>query len=145
KSDWQILISDDATNTSNEEAYELDIYSNAILLQANSHAGLFYGVQSLLQLLPANEPAQYLPLLSISDSPEFAWRGMHLDVARHFFEIDFIKKYLDMMAMYKMNRFHWHLTEDQGWRIEIKKYPLLTEKGAWRDETLIGHYSDQPH
>ncbi|MGE0931735.1 family 20 glycosylhydrolase [Peijinzhouia sedimentorum] len=145
KSDWQILISDDATDTSNEEAYELDIYSNALLLQANSHAGLFYGVQSLLQLLPANEPAQYLPLLSISDSPAFSWRGMHLDVARHFFEIDFIKKYLDMMAMYKMNRFHWHLTEDQGWRIEIKKYPLLTEKGAWRDETLIGHYSDQPH
>ena len=145
KADWQILISDSAIGSSNEEEYKLDIYSNAILLQANSHAGLFYGVQSLLQLLPANKPTQYLPLLSITDSPAFVWRGMHLDVARHFFPIDFIKKYLDMMAMYKMNRFHWHLTEDQGWRIEIKKYPLLTEKGAWRDETLIGHYSDQPH
>ena len=145
KSDWQILIADDENATNSKEAYELNIYSNAILLKANSHAGLFYGVQSLLQLLPANEFAQYLPLLSITDSPAFTWRGMHLDVARHFFPVDFIKKYLDMMAMYKMNRFHWHLTEDQGWRIEIKKYPLLTEKGAWRDETLIGHYSDQPH
>ncbi len=140
--DWKIMISEESAN---KEGYQLDINADGVTLKADSHAGLFYGVQSALQLLPVNKPAQHLPLLSISDSPAFSWRGMHLDVARHFFPIEFIKKYLDMMAMYKMNRFHWHLTEDQGWRIEIKKYPLLTEKGAWREETLIGHYTDQPH
>ncbi len=83
--------------------------------------------------------------LEITDAPQFKYRGMHLDVGRHFFPVDFIKKYIDMMSMLKMNTFHWHLTEDQGWRIEIKKYPKLQEIAAYRNETLIGHYSDQPH
>ena len=81
-----------------------------------------------------------IPAVEITDYPRFEYRGMHLDVARHFFPVEFVKKYIDLLAMHKMNRFHWHLTEDQGWRIEIKKYPKLTEIGAWRDSTLIGNY-----
>jgi hexosaminidase len=84
-----------------------------------------------------------IPALTIHDYPKFAWRGMHLDVSRHFFEVDFVKKYIDLLAMYKFNTFHWHLTDDQGWRIEIKKYPKLTEVGAWRSGSMIGHYIDQ--
>ncbi len=85
-----------------------------------------------------------VPAVEIIDSPRFSWRGMHLDVGRHFFPISFVKRYIDLLAMHKMNRFHWHLTEDQGWRIEIKKYPKLTQIGAWRSESLVGHYTDEP-
>src|SRR5699024_4171027 len=81
-----------------------------------------------------------IPVVEITDYPRFEYRGLHLDVGRHFFGVDFIKNYIDLLAMHKMNRFHWHLTEDQGWRIEIKQYPKLTEVGAWRDSTLVGHY-----
>jgi hexosaminidase len=81
----------------------------------------------------------------ISDQPQFKWRGMHLDVCRHFFPVEFVKKMIDMAARLKLNTFHWHLTEDQGWRIEIKKYPKLTETGAWRKETLIGHAIGASH
>ena len=81
----------------------------------------------------------------IKDQPEFKYRGMHLDVGRHLYSVDFIKKYIDMMARLKMNTFHWHLTEDQGWRIEIKKYPKLQEIAAFRETTLVGHYNDVPH
>lgn len=81
-----------------------------------------------------------IPAVTIEDSPEFGYRGMHLDVARHFFPVSFVKKYIDILAMHKMNTFHWHLTEDQGWRIEIKKYPRLTEIGAYRNGTIVGHY-----
>jgi hexosaminidase len=86
-----------------------------------------------------------LPGVEITDRPRFTWRGMHLDVARHFMPLDFVKKYIDNMAMHKLNTFHWHLTDDQGWRIEIKQYPKLTEVGAWRKESLIGHVKDKPH
>ncbi len=118
---------------------------------ANSSAGLFYGVQTIFQLLPPElfgsishpEMKWSIPAVSIFDVPRFRWRGMHLDVCRHFFPKDFIKKYIDDIAMYKMNTFHWHLTDDQGWRIEIKKYPLLTTIGAWRKGSMIGPYSDQ--
>jgi len=85
-----------------------------------------------------------VPQVFIKDAPEFKYRGMHLDVGRHFFPKEFIKEYIANMAMLKMNYFHWHLTEDQGWRIEIKQYPKLTEKGGYRDETLIGHFNDSP-
>ncbi|GAB3821660.1 family 20 glycosylhydrolase [Pontibacter rugosus] len=85
-----------------------------------------------------------LPAVSITDKPRYEWRGMHLDVVRHFFPVEFVKQYIDYLAMHKLNTFHWHLTDDQGWRIEIKKYPKLTEVGAWRDSTLIGHYWDLP-
>lgn len=134
-----------------KEAYSLKVSEHGIFIQANSTAGLFYGVQTLRQLLPTqieltdpslipNNIEWKIPQLVIKDHPRFDYRGMHLDVARHFFPVDFVKKYIDLLAMYKFNTFHWHLTEDQGWRIEIKKYPKLTEIGAWRDSTLVENY-----
>ncbi|MCF8262839.1 MAG: family 20 glycosylhydrolase, partial [Melioribacteraceae bacterium] len=126
----------------NAEDYSLTV-NEGITIKAKSSIGLFYGVQSLLQLLPSeiygNEKIEdeiILPKVTIIDGPRFNYRGMHLDVCRHFFPVDFVKKYIDFLAMHKMNKFHWHLTEDQGWRIEIKKYPKLTEVGAYRNETM---------
>lgn len=135
------------------EAYTLEIRENKVHLSSGSHAGLFYGIQTLRQLLPEEvehtDPSLTpqnirwtLPASTITDYPRFNYRGMHLDVARHFFDVEFVKHYIDLLAMHKMNRFHWHLTEDQGWRIEIKKYPKLTEIGAYRDSTLIGRSLD---
>lgn len=131
----------------NEEGYKLSINKNKIQIEAKTPKGAFYAVQSLIQLLPVKTDKKEIAIqcLEIEDAPRFSYRGMHLDVARHFFSVAFIKKYINLMAMLKMNTFHWHLTEDQGWRIEIKKYPKLQEIAAFRDETLIGHYSDQPH
>lgn len=114
-----------------EEGYELSITTDAIRLSANRPAGLFYGVQTLRQLLPAHPTATVsLPAVSIRDIPRFAWRGAMLDVVRHFFGIEDIKRYIDLIAHYKMNRLHLHLTDDQGWRIEIKSWPRLTEVGG---------------
>lgn len=131
----------------NEEGYELKVENNNIIIRAKNSKGAFYAVQSLLQLLPIkfNGLAFVIPCLEIQDQPQFKYRGMHLDVGRHFFSVDFIKKYIDLIARLKMNTFHWHLTEDQGWRIEIKKYPKLQEIAAFRNQTLVGHYNDQPH
>jgi hexosaminidase len=120
-----------------KEGYQLKITRTGIEISAKNDTGLFYGIQSLLQLIAASGNAgRYikLPCLTIIDSPRFAWRGMHLDVSRHFFSKEFVKKYIDILAMHKLNVFHWHLTDDQGWRIEIKKYPKLTEIGAWRED-----------
>lgn len=116
------------------EGYLLHIKENNILLEANTKTGIVYGIQTLLQLLPAIRTNAELtfPCMEITDYPRFKWRGMHLDVCRHFWGPDFIKEYIDLIAAYKLNTFHWHLTDDQGWRIEIKKYPLLTQTGAWR-------------
>jgi hexosaminidase len=106
-------------------------------------AGLFYGIQTLMQLMPTEKAATAkLPCVEIDDYPRFAYRGLHLDVSRHFFSIAFLKKYIDLMAEYKLNTFHWHLTDDQGWRIEIKKYPKLTQVGSMRARTMIGNYHD---
>jgi hexosaminidase len=129
-----------------EEAYSLDIGAAGIELRASTARGLFYASQSLLQLMPVSGLSSEidLPAVHIEDEPRFAYRGLMLDVGRHFFPVDFIKKYIDLLAHYKLNRFHWHLTEDQGWRIEIKRYPKLQEVAAYRPETLIGHYNDQP-
>ncbi|HBX64956.1 MAG TPA: beta-N-acetylglucosaminidase, partial [Balneolaceae bacterium] len=135
----------------NEEGYQLSVDEDLVTISAPTTAGLFYGIQTLRQLLPVEIEYQKpsmapvntewnIPAVEITDYPRFEYRGMHLDVARHFFPVEFVKKYIDLLAMHKMNRFHWHLTEDQGWRIEIKKYPKLTEIGAWRDSTLIGNY-----
>ena len=136
----------------NIEGYSLEITPSNIEIKAKLPQGAFYAVQSLRQLLPASfengtfkEKEVAIQCLKIEDKPQFKYRGMHLDVGRHLFPVDFIKKYIDAIAMLKMNTFHWHLTEDQGWRIEIKKYPKLQEVAAYRNETLIGHYSDQPH
>ena len=136
---------DDSIN--NDEGYELNVSKNDITIKSKHAKGAFYAVQSLIQLLPLPSDLNSfkIPCLRIKDQPQFTYRGMHLDVGRHFFSVDFIKKYIDLMARLKMNTFHWHLTEDQGWRIEIKKYPKLQEIAAFRKETLIGHYNDQPH
>ncbi|HWI91543.1 MAG TPA: family 20 glycosylhydrolase [Flavisolibacter sp.] len=130
-----------------EEGYSLNIAKDGVTINGNSYAGSFYGMQTLIQLLPTDNyktktPTTKLniPLVVVEDYPRFDYRGMHLDVARHFFPISFVKKYIDYLALHKMNYFHWHLTDDQGWRIEIKKYPNLTKVGAWRDGTIIGRY-----
>jgi hexosaminidase len=119
------------------EAYLLDITPLRIELSARDPRGLFYGIQTLRQLFSASPLA--IPTARIEDAPRFPYRGLHLDVGRHFFPVEFIKRYIDLLATFKLNTFHWHLTEDQGWRLEIKKYPKLTEVGAWRTETIVGH------
>lgn len=128
----------------NKGEYEIDINSNGIDISASNSAGIFYGIQSLKQLLSVAENGK-IQNIKIKDSPRFQWRGMHLDCSRHFFSVEEVKKYLDYMAMYKMNNFHWHLTEDQGWRIEIKAFPRLTEVGAWRDGTMVGKYGNKEY
>ncbi len=121
------------------DAYKLEVNKNNIKIRGGKN-GVFYAFQSLLQLVKKDDQGKIsIPCVKIKDKPRFQWRGMHLDVSRHFFSKDVVKKYIGRMAFYKMNTFHWHLTDDQGWRIEIKKYPLLTQKGAWRKGTVVGH------
>ncbi|MFM2392353.1 MAG: Beta-hexosaminidase precursor [Bacteroidota bacterium] len=126
-----------------KEAYNLSVEKTIIKIEASHLQGVIHGVQSISQLL-TNKSRIEIPCMAIYDEPRFSYRGIHLDVSRHFFNVDFIKKYIDLLSKYKINNFHWHLTDDQGWRIEIKKYPLLAKKAAFRDETLIGHYSSSP-
>lgn len=121
-----------------EEGYQLMVNKSTVVIKANSYGGIFYGLESVLQTLPQvrTNAALKVPCMQVNDYPRFKWRGMHLDVSRHFFSAEMVKEYIDLMATYKMNTFHWHLVDDQGWRIEIKKYPKLTETGAWRvDQT----------
>lgn len=126
----------------NPEAYQLKVDAGQVVIKAPSEAGVFYGIQTLRKAVDVAEGANIeLPAVEINDQPRFGYRGMMLDVGRHFFSIDEIKTYIDMMALHNINRFHWHLSEDQGWRIEIKKYPKLTEIGSQRKETVIGHNS----
>src|SRR5437870_3326068 len=144
------------------EGYRLDASPSRVAIRAYRAAGAFYGIQTLLQLFPpavfrqakVDGVAWRIPAIAIEDLPRFAWRGVHLDVARHFMPKEFVKKYIDLAALHKLNRFHWHLTDDQGWRLEIKQYPRLTQVGAWRRETLIGRkdqdstkwrFDGQPH
>jgi len=129
--------------TLKSEGYILDIDS-LIVIEASDASGHFYGMMSLLQRIGERKHTVYVQKVRIEDAPAFQWRGLHLDVSRHFFTVDEVKRFLDLMALYKFNTFHWHLTDDQGWRIEIKKYPKLTSIGAYRDSTVIGHYSDSP-
>ncbi len=136
-----------------QEGYAIEVMGDEIKVKFLSASGLFYALQTIRQLLPVNFEndlaekinSVHIPGVIIRDYPAYEYRGMHLDVGRHMFPVETIKKYIDLLAMHKMNRFHWHLTEDQGWRIEIKKYPKLQEISAYRDETLVGHFSDQPH
>jgi hexosaminidase len=122
-----------------KEQYSVDVIKNGIKVRAETPTGIFYGIQTLIQLLPTTKTAMLkIPSVSIIDEPRFQYRGMHLDVSRHFFDVTFVKKYIDYLALHKMNYFHWHLTDDHGWRIEIKKYPKLTEIGAWRNGSIIG-------
>lgn len=122
------------------EGYELNVDDGKVTL-VGRNAGLFYGVQTLIQLMQGNKNGFTIPSASIKDYPRFPYRGMHLDVARHFFDVDYVKRYIDAMAYYKLNHFHWHLTDDQGWRIEIKKYPKFTEVGSKRAQSKIGSQS----
>jgi hexosaminidase len=123
-----------------DEGYSIQITTSGIKVVGKG-AGLFYAVQSLMQLMPAKKDNKInIQTTEIKDYPRFKYRGMHLDVSRHFFPVSFIKKYIDVLASYKINTFHWHLTDDQGWRIEIKKYPKLTSVGAKRNGTIVGNY-----
>jgi hexosaminidase len=141
KSGYILFTSAGASDTLGEEGYELAVNNNCIVIKAKKEAGFFYAIQTLRQLMPSGfekEGAKFsklvIPALAIIDKPRFPWRGMNFDCCRHFMSKDFVKRYIDLLAYYKMNIFHWHLTEDQGWRIEIKKYPKLTSIGAWRTE-----------
>ena len=140
------------------ENYVINVRPQNIIVDYGDGAGAFYALQTIFQLLPVEIYSQELqkrvkwavPCCNIEDKPKFKYRGMHLDVCLHYFDLEFLKKYIDIMAAHKVNRFHWHLTEDQGWRLEIKKYPLLTEKGQWRKETVVGSlysgvYDGIPH
>lgn len=130
-----------------DEGYRLVVRPDYIDLRASTATGLFYGVQTLRQLLPpaifrqarVEGVAWEVPCVEIEDYPRFRWRGLMMDSCRHFMPKEFVKKTIDLLALHKMNVFHWHLTEDQGWRLEIKRYPRLTEIGAWRKETIVGH------
>ena len=135
------------------EAYKLNVSKEQVRIEASRPAGFYYALQTLKQLMPRNvmagvatsDHSQWsLPSVEIEDAPRFEWRGFMLDEGRHFFGKDEIKRVIDMMAIYKMNRFHWHLTEDQGWRIEIKKYPKLTETGAWRSSKVLAYGDVKP-
>ncbi len=126
-----------------EDSYSITT-NGKISIQYSSDAACFYAMQSLLQLTKEVEGKLTLPNVFVKDYPKYRWRGLHLDVSRHFFTKEEVKRFLDIMAIYKFNVFHWHLTDDQGWRIESKKYPKLTEIGAWRDSTVNLHYSTQP-
>ncbi|QNR83118.1 beta-N-acetylhexosaminidase [Pedobacter riviphilus] len=137
KNSIKLVLSDQLYTNPNK--YFVSVLSTTLNAGASSEQGLFYAVQSIIQLLPATtEDKLFIPSVDIIDYPRFDYRGMHLDVSRHFFDVAFIKQYIDYLALHKMNYFHWHLTDDHGWRIEIKKYPKLTEIGAWRNGSIIG-------
>jgi len=144
KEEWKnaIVLNFDRLDNKIPGAYELTVDKDKVYIGGDNEEGIFYGIQTLIQLLPATKLKSTLiiPQCSISDAPRFAYRGMMLDCGRHFFSADFVKQYIDFLALHKMNTFHWHLTEDQGWRIEIKKYPKLTEVGSCRNGTIIGHH-----
>jgi hexosaminidase len=135
----------------NKEGYTLTVTEQGVTIEGQTANGVFYGIQTLRKAIPAETGGEniLLPPGVIKDEPRFSYRGMHLDVGRHFFPVDFIKKYIDLLALHNMNTFHWHLTEDQGWRIEIKKYPKLTEIGSKRSSTVIGRnsgkFDDKPY
>lgn len=139
-----IALTGPQPNTPNDYFYRLVVKPTGIQLEGNNPELIFNGLQTLFQLVESKQPKVLkVACLSIYDQPRFQYRGLHLDVGRHFFPVPFIKQYIDWLAYHKLNRFHWHLTEDQGWRIEIKKYPELTRVGAWRNGTIVGRYPGQ--
>ena len=152
KADKNAISVELTSDITNSEGYELSVTKSGISIKAQTANGVFYAMQSIRQTLPVaienqqvtKNIALEVPCCEIKDAPRYAYRGLHLDVCRHFFDVAFVKKYIDIMAMQKFNRFHWHLTDDQGWRIEIKKYPKLTQIAAYRKETLIGSYMNKP-
>lgn len=146
------LVCDRNSRDLGKEGYRLNVATGRIVITACGKAGLFYGMQTLRQLLPAEiyeakkvrSVRWSVPCVSIEDSPRFGWRGAMLDPARYFIPKEYVLKFIDLLALHKMNSLHLHLTDDQGWRIEIKKYPLLTEVGAWRKHSIVGHYNSRP-
>ncbi|MBO9200682.1 MULTISPECIES: glycoside hydrolase family 20 protein [Niastella] len=140
-----ISLAIDSAGIPDKEGYLLQIDNRSIRCVGHDASGVLYGLQTLRQLWSAGAHKLKVPGYTIADHPRFDYRGMALDVSRHMFPVSFIKKYLDVLALYKFNTFHWHLTDDQGWRIEIKKYPQLQSVAAWRNETLIGHKKELPH
>lgn len=136
----------DAAVVSHAEGYLLQVGERGISITAHDVAGIVYGIQTLRQLwVPESSGYCRVPGWEVYDYPRFGYRSMALDVSRHFFPVSFIKQYIDLLSLYKFNTFHWHLTDDQGWRIEIKQYPRLQQQGAWRKQTLIGHKKETPH
>lgn len=135
------ILLDNTKNEKENEAYQLVVADHKIEIKGGN-SGSFYALQSVLQLIEQHNGGLRVPAVTITDKPEFGYRGVMIDVARHFFSLDEMKKIVDLMAYFKFNRLHWHLTEDQGWRLEIKKYPKLTQVSAWRDSTIIGQYGD---
>ncbi len=144
------IILQNKLKSTNKEKYTIKVSKKSIVINGANEAANFLGIQTLRKATPIAKTASVtFPAVSITDEPRFGYRGMHLDIARHFEPVEFVKKYIDMIVLHNMNTFHWHLTDDQGWRIEIKKYPKLTEVGAWRTETVIGHntgkFNGKPH
>jgi hexosaminidase len=140
QSDASIMLQE-VEDLESEEAYTIDVNSEKVVIKGSAK-GIFYGLQSLIQLIEIHGGKVTVPRLRIADAPAFGYRGIMLDVSRHFFSVDQVKKVLDLMGQLKLNTLHWHLTDDQGWRLEIKKYPKLTQVSAWRDSTIIGQYYD---
>lgn len=142
--DAQIILEPGDDSLNRAEMYRLTVSNNRVVIRANDNRGYINAFQTLIQLFEPVPGGVQIRAAEIIDYPRFSYRGMHLDVARHFFPVSYIKQYLDYLAFHKFNRFHWHLTDDQGWRIESKRYPKLNEIGSWRDSTLIGHFKDSP-
>ncbi|MFB9861738.1 beta-N-acetylhexosaminidase [Rufibacter immobilis] len=141
----RIMLVHDTVEANRPEMYWLEAGGPVVRIKARDVAGMVHGIQTLMQLLPLQKVNEVkFATVEVKDYPRFAYRGMHLDVSRHIFPLDFIKKYIDYLAFHKFNTFHWHLTDDQGWRLQIDSYPKLTEVGAWRNSTLIGHFKDTP-
>ena len=146
--DIELVLNDTANTEIGSEGYLLEVRPSGIRLSANTDRGLFYAYQTLLQMLPPDiTKVRYssivMPECTVLDYPRFEWRGAHLDVCRHFFDAKFVKKYLDVMASYKLNRFHWHLTDDHGWRLPSEKWPRLNEVGSWRVEREVATWNNQ--
>lgn len=143
-----ILLRTDVEVKLPQEGYVIEASSDGVVVTAADPAGIFYGIQTLRKALYAASASEVdyacLPAAVVKDAPEFSYRGAHFDVSRHFFTVDQVKEYIDMMALHNMNRLHWHLTDDQGWRVEIDRYPKLTSVGSMREETLVGHLNDRP-
>jgi hexosaminidase len=143
--DAGIVLFFDTVAINRAEMYTLTCGNKRILILARDIRGFINAIQTLMQLVPLSRQTNIsVPAIAITDYPQFSYRGMHLDVVRHFFPVSYIKKYIDYLTFHKFNTFHWHLTDDQGWRFEVTSYPKLNTVGSWRDSTLIGHFKDAP-
>ncbi len=143
KANGRFIVLKKADISDNKEAYNITVNSDSVVITGASDAGVFYGIQTLRKSLPAVKGDVILSPVEINDAPRFGYRGAMLDVSRHFFPADSVKKFIDMLALHNINRLHWHITDDQGWRIEIKKYPELTKTGSQRAQSVVGRNTDE--